>query len=68
MAASIGSKISEKIRYDYGTIARFCRIHKLNQNTFRTVLHGYGTSSRIAKILVDEGYIKRADDLKRKSA
>lgn len=68
MAVSTGTHISEKIRYDYGTIARFCRIHKLNQNTFRTVLHGYGTSSPIAKILVDEGYIQSSDDLKRKSA
>jgi hypothetical protein len=61
MAASL----TDKIRYDYGTVSRFCRIHGIKWNTFKVVAGGHGKSKPISDLLIKEGYIKRADELKR---
>ena len=60
--------INDRIREDWGTVTFFCRKNNININTFKVVMHGNGTSSRIAKILIDQGYIKHADELKKAKA
>jgi len=57
--------ISKKIKEDWGTVLFFCKRHKLNIHTFRQVLYGYGTSSKISNILIQKGYIKSKEELKR---
>ena len=53
------------MREDWGTITFFCKKHEINVHTFRQVIYGYGTSSRIVNILKKHKYIKSADELKK---
>ena len=56
-----GKKLSvdtEKIREDYGTIKRFCRLHGINPNTYNVVMSGFFPSKRIVNLLEKEGYLK----------
>ncbi len=57
--------VSEKIRKDYGTVAFFCRKNGINYNTFKQVIYGYGTSSKIVNLLKKHKYIKNADELRK---
>ena len=59
--------LSRKIKYDYGSIKRFCRLVGINLNTYKVVVSGHGTSGTIANILIDLKYIKNADELKKVS-
>jgi len=56
--------ISQRIKNDYGTLVFFCKKHEINLHTFKRVLYGYGTSTRIANLLIKLGYIKCKDELK----
>jgi|GEM_PF-1762275 len=58
--------ISQRIKNDYGTLVFFCKKHGINLHTFKRVLYGYGTSTRIANLLIKLGYIKCKDELKSK--
>jgi len=57
--------ISQKIKNDYGTLVFFCKKHEINLHTFKRVLYGYGTSTRIANLLIKLGYIKCKDELRK---
>ncbi|MCT7405645.1 hypothetical protein [Aliarcobacter cryaerophilus] len=57
--------VSNKIKKDYGTITFFCKKHEINVHTFRQVIYGYGTSSKIVNLLKKHKYIKSADELKK---
>jgi len=61
----IGNQISEQIQDDWGTLKHFCKKNNINYHTFRHVLHGYGTSSKIVNLLKKHKYIKSADELKK---
>jgi len=56
------------IKEDYGTVKRFCKLHDINYNTYNVITSGFSTSKRVTDILIKEGYIKSADELKKKSA
>ena len=58
---------SEKIKYDWGSIKRFCRENNINHNTYRVVKAGNGTSSRIISILESYGYIKNGKKSRKNS-
>ena len=64
----MATPLTHKIKEDYGTLSRFCKIHGINRNTFQVVVSGYATSAPLAKLLIKEGYIKSADELKKVSA
>lgn len=55
----------QKIKEDWGSMSFFCKKQDINYNTFRQVIYGYGTSTRIVNILKKHKYIKSADELKR---
>ncbi len=59
--------VTQKIRDDWGTLTHFCKKHDINIHTFKQVIYGFGTSSRIESILVENGYIKNINDLKKAS-
>jgi len=59
----IGNQISEKIQEDWGTLKHFCKKNSINYHTFRHVLHGRGTSTKISNILIANNYIKNANEL-----
>ena len=65
MTAEDTLSLTQKIREDWGTITFFCKKHEINVHTFRQVIYGYGTSSRIVNILKKHKYIKSADELKK---
>jgi hypothetical protein len=49
---------SAKIRDEWGTIKRFCRVNGINYNTYKVVKSGNGTSPRIVRILKKYGYLE----------
>ena len=55
----------QKIKEDWGSMSFFCKKQDINYNTFRQVIYGYGTSTRIVNILKKHKYIKSADELKK---
>ena len=61
------NNVSVKIKNDYGTLTCFCKKHKLNLQTFKQVLYGYGKSKKIIDLLKKYKYIKDADELNSKS-
>lgn len=63
----MATQLSQKIKEDYGTVKRFCDKNDINYNTYRQVVHGFGTSSRIIQILKKHKYIKNANELKKAS-
>jgi len=64
----LATKLTHKIKEDYGTLRRFCKIHGINARTFNVVVGGFGTSAPIVSLLMEKGYIKDPSELKRKSA
>ncbi len=63
----MATKLTNRIKEDYGTVKRFCDKNNINYNTYRQVVHGFGTSTRITNILKKHKYIKSADELKKAS-
>ncbi len=59
--------LTRKIKKDYGSLQFFLNKHKINRQTYYTVVSGNGVSKRIADILIRNGYIKSDKEL-RKSA
>lgn len=57
--------LTMKIKEEYGSVKRFCAKNAINLNTYKVVVAGNGTSTRITNILIDHQYIKSADDLKK---
>lgn len=57
--------LTMKIKDDYGSVKRFCEKNNINLNTYKVVIAGNGTSTRITNILKEHKYIKSADDLKK---
>ena len=55
----------QKIKEDWGSMSFFCKKQDINYNTFRQVIYGYGTSSKIVNLLKKHKYIKSADELKK---
>jgi len=60
--------LTQKIKEDYGTVLRFCKLNGINNNTFRVVVAGNAKSEKIVKILKKHKYIKSASELEKKSA
>ncbi len=60
--------MTKAIKEDYGTVKRFCKIHGINYRTYNVVCSGYSSSKKVTDALIKGGYIKSADELKRKSA
>lgn len=56
--------INDKIREEYGTIKRFCKIEGIKYNTLNVVLSGYGSSKPIAKRLKQLGIIENINEVK----
>lgn len=48
----------EKIKDDYGTVRRFCRIVEINYSTFYVVKAGNGKSASVVNKLKELGYLK----------
>lgn len=65
MTAIDDKTVSKKIKEDYGTVAFFCKKHDINIHTFRQVIYGYGTSTKIVNLLIKHKYIKDANELKK---
>ncbi|WP_294962343.1 hypothetical protein [Sulfurimonas sp.] len=59
------TKLTMKIKDEYGSVKRFCEKNNINLNTYKVVISGNGTSSKIANILINHRYITSADDLKK---
>lgn len=57
--------LTQKIREDWGSVPFFCRKNNINYNTFKQVIYGYGTSTKIVNLLKKHKYIKSANDLKK---
>ena len=68
MTAKDTLSLTQKIKEDWGSVSFFCKKQDINYNTFRQVIYGYGTSTRIVNILKKHKYIKSADELQRKVA
>ncbi len=62
------ANLTDKIREDYGTVVRFCKLHDINVNTYKVVALGNGTSTRISNILIKHKYIKSAKELRKRRA
>jgi len=50
---------TQKIREDYGTVKRFCKLHGINYNTYKAWMGG-ADSSTVEKILRKAGYLRSA--------
>jgi len=57
-----GKEISARIREEYGTMKRFCRLKGANYSSLRSVLAGFHVPY-IKKILLDEGLINDINEL-----
>jgi len=57
--------LAQKIKEEWGSMSFFCKKNGINYNTFRQIIYGYGTSSKIVNILKKHKYIKSADELKK---
>lgn len=64
----MANEFTQKIKDDYGTVKRFCRIHDINYSTYNVVCSGYGSSKKVADALIEGGYIKSVDELRKRSA
>lgn len=65
MTAKDTLSLTQKIREDWGSVPFFCRKNDINYNTFKQVIYGYGTSSKIVNLLKKHKYIKNADELRK---
>ena len=57
------TKLSTKIKDDWGSVKRFCANNNINYNTYQVVVSGHATSKRITDILISYKYIKHTNDL-----
>jgi len=64
----MATDMTAAIKEDYGTVKRFCKLHDINYKTYNVVCSGYASSKKIVDALLKGGYIKSADELKKKSA
>ncbi len=64
-ASDTALEITKAIRRDWGGMRVYSRIKGINENTLRRVVYGYSTSKPMATILIEDGYLKDAADLKR---
>ena len=66
--ATLANKLTKKIKDDYGSVTRFLKMHGINKNTYYVVVCGHGKSEKVTNALIDNGYIKSADELDKVSA
>ena len=55
--------ITLKIKEEYGTVVRFCRVHNINKETFYGVINGFQRSNSIPELLVQKGIISTVEDI-----
>ena len=49
---------TEKIKYDWGSVKRFCRENGIGICTYKVVKAGNGKSKRVENILKKYGYLR----------
>lgn len=57
--------VTEKIKLDYGTVKRFCRVKGISYTTVLNTMAGDVRNKTINSMLIDMGYINCPDDLKK---
>lgn len=65
MSVENSLSLTQRIKEDWGTLKRFCEKNNININTYKVVVTGNGTSTRIVNILKKHKYIKNADELRK---
>jgi len=50
---------TDRIKEDFGSVKRFLRLHGINENTYKVVISGHGTSRRIVDLLKKHGYLRK---------
>lgn len=50
---------TDRIKEDFGSVKRFLRLHGINENTYKVVKSGNGTSKRIVDLLKKHGYLRK---------
>lgn len=65
MSVENSLSLTQRIKEDWGSVPFFCRKNGINYNTFKQVIYGYGTSSKIVNLLKKHKYIKNADELRK---
>ena len=68
MTAEDTLTLTQKIREDWGSVPFFCSKNDINYNTFKQVIYGYGTSTKIVNLLKKHKYIKSANELVKKAS
>jgi len=54
----MSKKLSEKIRYEYGTLKCYARKKNLNYGVLRAVINGCGKSKKVENQLIKDGFLK----------
>lgn len=57
--------VTDRIRDDYGTVARFAKLNGLNAQSVYSAICGRVEHTSVVNVLIERGYIQSADDLRK---